>query len=104
MSLLLTSVLLLSPVHVTIDEEIKADLKAGKYQPAFEGGGDLIGYNENEEKAFFYINGTVDLKVKVPTAGEYTLKVRASCQAAMKVNAKINIVAAGKSVADEFAL
>jgi hypothetical protein len=100
MYLLLASLLLIA---VPADE-IKADLKSAKYTPGFEGGGDLLGFNENEDKAFFYINGTVDLTVKVPAAGEYTLTVKASCQAAKKENAKINIVAGGKSVADEFTL
>ena len=88
MSFLLATLLLIAGPA----DEIKADLKNAKYTPAFEGGSDLLGFNENEDKAFFYINGTIDLKVKVPAAGDYTLTVKASCQAAKKENAKINIV------------
>src|SRR5215211_2850724 len=103
MSLLLAcSLILFCPSIMTTEGEITADLKTGKYQPGFEGGGELIGYNENEGKAFFYINGSVDLKVKIPDAGEYTLKVKASCQAAKKELAKITIYAGGKAIADEF--
>jgi hypothetical protein len=85
-------------------DEIKADLKGGKYQSAFEGGENLIGYKEEESKAFFYTNGSVEMKLKVPAAGEYTLKVRASCQASNKENAKMTILAGEKAVAEDFAL
>jgi len=79
MSLLLVLASLL--VAPATDDAIKLDLKSGKYKPAFEGGGDLVGYNEGEEKAFFYTNGQVTLTGKVPAAGEYTITINASCQA-----------------------
>lgn len=85
-------------------DEIKVDLKAGKYQSVVEGSTDLVGYSERDERAFFFTNGSVDLTVKVPEAGEYVMKVKASCQAALKEFAKMTIVAGNKSVADDFAL
>jgi hypothetical protein len=103
MLLVLSSLLLINPCNL-LDDEIKADLKAGKYTPTFEGGKDLMGFNESEDKAFFYTNGSVDVTVKVPSDGEYTLKVKASCQAAKKEMAKMTIIVAGKSIADEFTL
>lgn len=97
--------LLVVPAPVISDgDELKADLKKAKYECAAEGGKDLVGYNENEGKAFFYTNGTMEMKFKVPAAGEYTLTVRASCQAALKENAKMTITAGGKAVADDFTL
>ncbi|MFT3883061.1 MAG: carbohydrate-binding domain-containing protein [Gemmatales bacterium] len=88
----------------TVDDAIKLDIKAGKFKAEFEGTKDLIGYNDNDEKAFFYVNGSVELAAKVPSAGEYTITINASCQAALKENAKINISVDGKEIAKDFTL
>lgn len=74
----------------TTDDAIKLSLKDATYKAAFDGGGDLLGYNEGEEKAFFYVNGSAEFKTKLPSDGEYTLTLNASCQAAEKENAKID--------------
>ena len=101
MSLILVLACIFVP-HV--DDAIKLDLKTAKYKAAFEGGADLIGYNEGDEKAFFYVNGEVALAGKVPSAGEYAITLNASCQAALKENAKINITLNGKELAKDFTL
>ena len=102
MSLLLVlASLLVLPVS---EDAIKLELKSAKYKPAFEGGGDLVGYNEGEEKAFFYTNGTVTFTAKVPASGEYTITLNASCQAALKENAKIDITLNDKSVSKDLTL
>lgn len=88
----------------TVDDVIKLDLKGAKYKAAFEGGSELVGYNEGDEKAFFYTNGEVTLTAKAPAAGEYTLTINASCTAAMKENAKFNVSLDGKEVARDFTL
>ena len=102
MSLLLALATLL--VAPATDDAIKLDLKSAKYKAAFDGGADLIGYNEGEEKAFFYVNGQVTLTGKVPAAGEYTITINASCQAALKENAKIDITLNGKELSKDFTL
>lgn len=102
MSLLLAlATIVISPVY---DDVIKLDLKSAKYKGQFDGSADLLGYNENDEKAFFYVNGNVELAAKVPAASEYTITVNASCQAALKENAKINVLVNGKEVAKDFTL
>ena len=89
--------LLIAPVA----DDIKLDLKAGKFNPD---GNELLGYNEGDECAFFYINGSVTLTAKVPAEGEYTIVLSAACTAAMKENAKITIHVGDKEVAKGFAL
>jgi hypothetical protein len=102
MSLLLVlASLVMSPV---MEDDIKLDLKAAKYKAAFDGGGELIGYNEGDEKAFFYVNGEVTMTGKAPSTSDYTLTLNASCQAALKENAKINVSVNGKEVAKDFVL
>jgi len=63
----------------TTDDAIKLNLKDATCKAAFEGGGDLVGYNDGEEKIFFYTNGSAEFKAKLPAEGEYTLTLNASC-------------------------
>lgn len=98
-------VVLVSLVTMPVSEDaIKLDLKAAKYKAAFEGGSELVGYNEGDEKAFFYTNGEVTLTAKVPATGEYTIVISASCQAALKENAKFNLNVDGKEISKDFTL
>ena len=98
MSLLLV---LASLIACPAVEDIKLDLKAAKFNPD---GSELIGYNEGDERAFFYINGSVTLTAKVPAEGEYTITLSAACTAALKENAKINVFVGDKQVAKDFTL
>lgn len=100
-TLFVFAVCLVSPIT---DDAIKLDLKSAKYKAAFDGGSELIGFNEGEDKAFFYVNGTVTFVAKVPSDGEYTITINASCQAALKENAKIDITLEGKDVSKDFTL
>jgi hypothetical protein len=86
------------------DDTIQLQLKAASYKAAYENAGDMVGYNENEEKAFFYTNGSVEFKCQFPADAEYTLTLEASCQAAEKELAKIDIEVNGKSVIKNFTL
>jgi hypothetical protein len=72
-------------------EEVKVDLKTFKWKCAFEGGADLGGYDENDERFFFYTNGTATGDVTIPEDGEYTVTVDASCTEALKEFAKFKV-------------
>jgi hypothetical protein len=86
-------------------EPIKVPLKDFKMKPKNDGTPeDLIGYNEGEEKLFFYVHGTGTAEVKIPDDGEYTLTVEASCDEAKGEKAKIKITIGETEVAKEFEL
>lgn len=85
-------------------EEIKLPLKDATCKAAFEGGDDLVGYNDGEEKLFFYTNGFAEFKARLPSEGQYTLTLNASCQAAEKEHARIDIEVDGKSISKNFSL
>ncbi len=82
-------------------EEIKADLKEGK----FTGGkAELIGYDEGQARVFMYCGGKAEFKVTVPEDGEYTLKLEMSCDAAKNVNAEVKLSVGAEVVKDKFVL
>lgn len=62
---------------------------------------DLFGYNEGEEKLFFYTNGTAEAKVKVPSEGRYVIVVKASGDRAQNEGAKFKVVVDGKQLGKE---
>lgn len=70
----------------------------------FKTGGDLAGYNEGDGKLFFYVNDTAEAKVSVPSDGEYTITVEASCDAAQGENAKITLKVGDVEVKKDFQL
>jgi hypothetical protein len=101
MSLLLVLASLLT-VPVMADDAIKFEVKNATFDP--KDSSDLLGYNEGEEKAFYYINGSATVTGKVPAEGEYTLTLSASCTAAQNENAKITVTVGDKEVAKDFLL
>ncbi len=99
------TVLALAVGLVAAAEPIKVALKDFKMKPKNEGtSAELMGYNESEEKLFYYVAGTGTAEVKVPEDGEYTLTIEASCDEANKEKAKIKVMIGEEVVAKEFEL
>jgi hypothetical protein len=83
-------------------EPIKLDLADFKLASAAKGGDELVKY-END-KISFYSNGTATAKLTVPADGDYVIVVDASCDAALKENAKLTLKVGDKAVKENFAL
>src|SRR5436305_11076845 len=84
---------------------IVADLKAFKFTAAFPNApADLFGYNDGEEKLFFYTNGAGEVTVKLPADGDYTVVVKASCDSALNEKAKFKLSIDGKAIGKETTL
>jgi hypothetical protein len=62
---------------------------------------DLFGYNEGDEKLFFYTNGRVTAKVKVPADADYEIILKASGDKALNEGAKFKVAVDGKGVGKE---
>jgi hypothetical protein len=87
---------------VAAAEPIKVKLDDFKLKS--EGGDDLVGYNADEMKLFFYTNGTATATVKVPEDGEYTITIEASCDEAEKEKAKFKLTVGDVEAAKSFEL
>ena len=84
-------------------DDVKVDLKAFKWKAAFEGETQLGGYDDGENRFFFYTNGTATGDVTIPDDGEYTLTVEAACSEAQKEFAKFKLSVGDVVVAKEHA-
>lgn len=82
----------------------KVELKAFKLKAAFEGGEALVGYNDGDEKIFFYTNGTATTDLKIDAEAEYTITLDASCDEADKKLAQIKVKAGDAVVKEKFDL
>ena len=85
-------------------DAIKLELKNFKLKAAFEGGSELVGHDEGENRLFFYTNGTGTCEVKVPEDGEYTIKLDMGCTKAEKDFAQIKLAVGDVVVKDKFDL
>jgi hypothetical protein len=104
MRLLAAWVVLAGGIGVVVAAEpVKVDLKAFKWKAAFDGGTELGGYDEGENRFFFYTNGTATGDVSIPEDGEYKITVEASCSAAQKEFAKFKLSVGDVVVAKEHA-
>ncbi len=74
----------------------KLELKDGQVKTGEGVSADLAGYDENEGRIFFYAPGAAEWTFKVEAEGEYTLTVKASCDAAQNENAKFKLTINGK--------
>jgi endo-alpha-1,4-polygalactosaminidase (GH114 family) len=83
-------------------EPIKLDLADFKLTPAAKVADDLVKY-ENDAISF-YANGTATAKLTVPADGDYVIIVDASCQAALKENAKFTLKVGDTVVKEKFEL
>jgi hypothetical protein len=88
---------------VVAAEPVKVDLKAFKWKCAFEGGTELGGFDEGENRFFFYTNGTATGDITIPEDGEYAIKVEASCSEAQKEFARFKLTVGDVVVAKEHA-
>jgi hypothetical protein len=82
-------------------DEIKVDLKSYQWKAVSEKGADLGGYDDTENRFFFYTNGTATGDVTIPDDGEYTITIEASCSAAQKELAKFKLSVGDVVVAKE---
>jgi hypothetical protein len=89
-------------VSVTAAVPIKLDLADFKLTPAPKVADDLVKY-ENDAISF-YANGTATAKLTVPADGDYVIIVDASCQAALKENAKFTLKVGDVVVKEKFEL
>jgi len=86
----------------TAADPIKVDLADFKLAPAKKGTEDLVKY-ENDTISF-YANGTASAKLVVPADGNYVIVVDASCQAALKENARLTLKVGDTVVKEKFEL
>ncbi|MEW6305146.1 MAG: carbohydrate-binding domain-containing protein [Verrucomicrobiota bacterium] len=101
---LLFATALTAAVNVTAADDIKLKLADSKVTPGQGVSSDLAGYNDGEEKIFFYAPGTAEWTFKVADDGEYTLLIKASCDPAQGMNAKFKVTLDGKAVGEEVTL
>jgi len=73
----------------TQGDVISIDLKTFKFK-AKEGVKAINQYSEMNWMLCFYTNGYAEATVKIPADGTYEITVKASCDAALKENAKFN--------------
>jgi hypothetical protein len=93
--------LLLPPMLGAAEDAKKpltVELRSFKFQ---ESSPELFGYNEGDEKLFFYTNGTAEAKVKVPAEGDYEIVVKASSDKALGEGAKFQLAVDGKEIGKE---
>jgi len=84
-------------------EPIKPELKNFKWKCKFESGTELGGYDEGQDRFFFYTFGTASTDVTIPEDGEYTMTIEASCNEALKEFAKFKVTVGETEVAKEHA-
>jgi len=65
---------------------------------------ELLGYNADEKKIFFYVLGTAAAKVKVAAEAEYEVIIKASCDKANKEFGKFKLLVDDKLVEKEVTL
>jgi hypothetical protein len=79
------------PTALAADNDpIKVDLQIFKFKVRPEIA-DLLGYDDNEQRLFYYAAGAAEATVKLPADGEYEIVVRASCDPALNVRAKFKV-------------
>jgi endo-alpha-1,4-polygalactosaminidase (GH114 family) len=83
-------------------EPIKFDLADFTLTSAVKGKDDLVKY-ENDTISF-YANGSASAKLVVPADGDYVIVVDASCQAALKENAKFTLKVGETVIKEKFEL
>jgi hypothetical protein len=83
-------------------EPIKLELSDFKLVSAVKGGDDLVKYDN--DMISFYVNGTATAMIKVPADGDYVIVIEASCNAALKENAKFTLKVGDKAIKEKFEL
>jgi hypothetical protein len=62
---------------------------------------ELFGFNEGEDKLFFYAGGTAEVKSKVADEGEYEIVIKASSDKALNEGGKFKLTVNGNAVGKE---
>jgi len=98
------SLALLAALTVLAADALKLKLADCKFKTTGTTASDLTGYNEGDEKLFFYAPGTGEWTFKLAEDGEYTILVKASCDPAQGMNAKFKLTMDGQAVGEEVTL
>jgi hypothetical protein len=88
------------PFAFAAEGEIKVDLTKFTFKVPEEQAS-LFGYNEGEEKVFYYAGAAGETTVKLPADGDYELVVKASCDPALNERAKFKVALGGEAVGKE---
>lgn len=88
------------PFAAAAEGEIKVDLATFKFKVPEEQA-TLFGYNEGEEKVFYYAAAAGETTVKLPADGDYELVIKASCDPALDERAKFKVALDGEAVGKE---
>jgi hypothetical protein len=83
-------------------DPIKIDLSDFKLSTPIKGADDLVKYDNDQIS--FYVNGTATAKLNVPADGDYVIVIEASCNAALKENAKLTLKVGDKAIKENFEL
>ena len=81
-------------------DAIPVDIKAFKFKVP-EAQAELFGYNEGEEKLFYYAAGAGETTIKIPADGEYEFVIKASCDPALDERAKFKVTLGDAEVGKE---
>ncbi len=65
---------------------------------------DHFGYDDGNERTFYYSNGCAEAKVRIPADGEYEIAVKAACDEALNEFAKFRVRVDGQAVSGEVVL
>lgn len=65
---------------------------------------DHFGYDDGNERMFYYSNGCAEAKVRIPVEGEYELVVEASCDEALNEFARFRVRVDGQAASGEVVL
>src|SRR5262249_52013227 len=84
------------------NDPIKIDLSDFKLTTPIKDADDLVKYDSDQIS--FYVNGTATAKLNVPADGDYVIVIEASCNAALKENAKLTLKVGDKAIKENFEL
>jgi pyruvate/2-oxoglutarate dehydrogenase complex dihydrolipoamide acyltransferase (E2) component len=65
---------------------------------------DHFGYDDGNERMFYYANGCAEAAVKIPAGGEYEITVKAACDEAEKEFARFRLRIDGQAASGEVVL
>jgi hypothetical protein len=88
------------PAAAAEGDSITVDLKTVKFKVRDEIAS-LFGYNDSEEKLFYYTAGPGEATIKVPADGDYEIVIKASCDPAQNERAKFKVSLDGQEVGKE---
>lgn len=81
-------------------EPIKIELASFKFK-APDDQASLFGYDDVEQRLFYYTAGAAEAMVKLPADGEYEIVIKAACQPALNERAKFKVTLGGEPVGRE---